>query len=96
MYFVNTKQFLNQKWGTSNPVLMRDKVFGMIRLRGYGIFSYKVNNPKTFLEEVFGTNSEFTIEGISNHLKKMIVSSLSDLIAESDIDAIDLSTKYTI
>jgi membrane protease subunit (stomatin/prohibitin family) len=94
VYFVNTKQFLNQKWGTSNPVLMRDKVFGMIRLRGYGIFSYKVNNPKTFLEEVFGTNSEFTIEGISNHLKKMIVSSLSDLIAESDIDAIDLSTKY--
>ena len=53
VYFVNTKQFLNQKWGTSNPVLMRDKVFGMIRLRGYGIFSYKVNNPKTFLEEVF-------------------------------------------
>lgn len=94
VYFVNTKQFLNQKWGTSNPVLMRDKVFGMIRLRGYGIFSYKVNNPKLFLEEVFGTNSEFTIEGISNHLKKMIVSSLSDLIAESDIDAIDLSTKY--
>ena len=56
VYFINTKQFLNQKWGTSNPVLMRDKEFGMIRLRGYGIFSYRVNNPSLFLMDIYGTN----------------------------------------
>lgn len=94
VYFINTKQFLNQKWGTSNPVLMRDKEFGMIRLRGYGIFSYRVNNPSLFLQDIFGTNGDFSVESISNHLKKMITSSLSDLIAESKIGALDLSSNY--
>lgn len=94
VYFINTKQFLNQKWGTSNPVLMRDKEFGMIRLRGYGIFSYRVNNPSLFLKDIFGTNGDFSVDSISNHLKKMITSSLSDLIAESKIGALDLSSNY--
>ena len=94
VYFINTKQFLNQKWGTSNPVLMRDKEFGMIRLRGYGIFSYRVNNPGLFLQDIFGTNGDFSVESISNHLKKMITSSLSDLIAESKIGALDLASNY--
>ena len=94
VYFINTKQFLNQKWGTSNPVLMRDKEFGMIRLRGYGIFSYRVSNPSLFLQDIFGTNGDFSVESISNHLKKMITSSLSDLIAESKIGALDLSSNY--
>ena len=94
VYFINTKQFLNQNWGTSNPVLMRDKEFGMIRLRGYGIFSYRVNNPGLFLQDIFGTNGDFSVESISNHLKKMITSSLSDLIAESKIGALDLASNY--
>lgn len=94
VYFINTKQFLNQKWGTSNPVLMRDEELGVIRLRGYGIYSYKVNNPELFLKDVFGTNSSYDTESIGNHLKKMIVSTLSDLIAESKIKALDLSIYY--
>ena len=94
VYFVNTKQFLDQKWGTSNPVLMRDKEFGMIRLRGYGIYSYRVQNPSVFLREIFGTNGDTSVEYIGGHLKKMIVSSLSDLIAESKISALDLATNY--
>ena len=73
---------------------MRDKEFGMIRLRGYGIFSYRVNNPSLFLQDIFGTNGDFSVESISNHLKKMITSSLSDLIAESKIGALDLSSNY--
>lgn len=64
VYFINTKQFLNQKWGTSNPVLMRDKEFGMIRLRGYGIFSYRVNNPSLFLQDIFGTNGDFSVDSM--------------------------------
>lgn len=94
VYFVNTKQFFDQKWGTSNPILMRDKEFGMIRLRGYGIYSYKVSNPTAFLKEVFGTNESFEVESIASHLKGIIVSSLSDLISESKIAALDLATNY--
>lgn len=94
VYFVNTKQFTDQKWGTSNPVMMRDQDFGMIRLRGYGIYSYNVNNPEKFLKEVFGTNESFDVDSIGKHLKKIIVSGLSDLIAESQIPALDLSMNY--
>ena len=94
VYFVNTKQFTDQKWGTSNPVMMRDPDFGMIRLRGYGIYSYKVKDAAIFLKEVFGTNEEFDVASISEQLKKLIVSGLTDLIAESKIPALDLAMNY--
>ena len=56
VYFINTKQFLDRKWGTSNPVMMRDAEFGMIRIRAFGVFAFRVKDPETFLKEVFGTN----------------------------------------
>lgn len=92
VYFVNTKQFTNQKWGTSNPITMRDKDFGTIRLRGYGSYSFKVSNPEVFLTELFGTNSSFTTEDINSYLKSIIVSSISDTIAESKISALDIAS----
>ncbi len=94
VYFVNTKQFINQKWGTSNPIMMRDADFGMIRLRGYGIYSYRVSDAAVFLRELFGTNSSYDTSSIENHLKKMILSGLSDLFAESQIPALDLAMHY--
>lgn len=94
VYFINTKQFINQKWGTSNPIMMRDPDFGMIRLRGYGIYSYRVTEPVVFLKELFGTNSSYDTNSIEGHLKKMIISGLSDLFAESQIPALDLSMHY--
>ncbi|ARF15921.1 SPFH domain-containing protein [Sporosarcina ureae] len=94
VYFINTKQFINQKWGTSNPIMMRDPDFGMIRLRGYGIYSYRVSEPTVFLRELFGTNSSYDTNSIEGHLKKMIISGLSDLFAESQIPALDLSMHY--
>ncbi|MDS9472974.1 SPFH domain-containing protein [Sporosarcina pasteurii] len=94
VYFVNTKQFINQKWGTSNPIMMRDPEFGMIRLRGYGIYSYRVSEPTTFLKELFGTSSSYNTSSIENHLKKMILSGLTDLFAESQIAALDLAMYY--
>ncbi|PIC75465.1 hypothetical protein CSV74_16185 [Sporosarcina sp. P19] len=94
VYFINTKQFINQKWGTSNPIMMRDPDFGMIRLRGYGIYSYRVSDPTVFLRELFGTNSSYDTNSIEGHLKKMIISGLSDLFAESQIPALDLSMHY--
>ncbi|WP_153732888.1 SPFH domain-containing protein [Sporosarcina obsidiansis] len=94
VYFINTKQFINQKWGTSNPIMMRDPDFGMIRLRGYGIYSYRVSEPVVFLRELFGTNSSYDTNSVEGHLKKMIISGLADLFAESQIPALDLAMHY--
>ena len=92
VYFVNTKQFTNQRWGTSNPITMRDKDFGTIRLRGYGSYAFKVTNPEVFMKELLGTNSTFTTDDIESYLKSIIVSSISDTIAESKISALDIAS----
>ncbi len=94
VYFVNTKQFLDCKWGTSNPVMMRDSDFGMIRLRAFGIYSFSVADPVTFLKEVFGTSDLFTVEGVTGQIKRTLVSGLSDAIAQSKIPALDLAANY--
>lgn len=94
VYFINTRQFLNQKWGTSNPVMMRDAEFGMIRLRAFGIYSFSVSDPAAFLREVFGTSALMTTEGVTGHIKRMLVSGLSDAIAQSKIPALDLAANY--
>jgi len=94
VYFVNTRQFLDQKWGTSSPVMMRDKEFGMIRLRAFGIYSFRVNDPTGFLKEVFGTAAYMTTEGVAGQVKRTLVSGLSDAIAQSNIPALDLAANY--
>ncbi len=94
LYFINTKQFLDRKWGTSNPVMMRDAEFGMIRIRAFGVYAFRVTNPETFLKEVFGTNGMFTVEDVEGQIKRQLVSGLSDAIAESKIPALDLAANY--
>lgn len=94
VYFVNTKQFTNQKWGTANPIMMRDQEFGVLRLRAFGLYSYKVVDPAKFLKELFGTNSSFQTSDIAGQLKGMIISGLSDLLGESRIAALDLAMHY--
>ena len=95
LYFINTKQFMDRKWGTSNPVMMRDAEFGMIRIRAFGSFSFRVQDPTTFMKEVFGTSSLFTVEGVEGQIKSIVVSGLSDAIAQSKIPALDLAANYT-
>ena len=94
VYFVNMRQFLDRKWGTANPVMMRDKEFGMIRLRAFGVYSFRVVDPATFLKEVFGTQALFTVDGVEGQMKRTIVSTLTDVIAESGIPALDLAAGY--
>lgn len=94
VYFINTKQFTNCKWGTTNPVMMRDAEFGMLRIRMFGTYSFKVSDPTVFLKEVFGTSALFTIDGITGQLKSKIVAGISDLLAEAAIPALDLASKY--
>lgn len=95
IYYVNTKQFTGCRWGTTNPVLMRDDDFGVIRLRGYGMYSFRVKNPETLLKEVFGTNRYYTVADIEDQLRNYIVSEVSDAIAESGIGALDLAGYYS-
>ena len=94
VYFINTKQFLDRKWGTANPVMMRDAEFGMIRIRAFGVYAFKVSDPVTFLREVFGTKHVTTAEDIEGQIKRTLVSGLSDAIAESKIPALDLAANY--
>ncbi|HBP43299.1 MAG TPA: hypothetical protein DD621_01235 [Clostridiales bacterium] len=91
VYFVNTKQFTNIKWGTSNPIAMRDKEFGTIRIKSFGTYAFRVSDPAVFLKELFGTNSTFKTEDITSYLKSMLVAAISDCIAESKISALDLA-----
>ncbi len=92
VYFINTKQFANLKWGTSNPITMRDKDFGTIRIRGYGSYAFKVEDATLFMKELFGTNPVFTTDDIASYLKSTIISSISDTIAESKISALDIAS----
>ncbi len=94
VYFVNTKQFLDRKWGTSNPVMMRDAEFGMIRIRAFGVFAFRVKDAEVFLKEVFGTNGMFTVEDVEGQIKRTLISGLSDAIAESKIPALDMAANY--
>lgn len=94
VYFVNTKQFTDLKWGTSNPVMMRDTDFGMVRLRAFGIYSMRVADPRELIKQIAGTNAHFVTEDIEGQLRRTMVSGFSDALAESKIAALDLASNY--
>ncbi|WP_256759068.1 SPFH domain-containing protein [Cohnella sp. WQ 127256] len=94
VYFLNMTNFTDQKWGTTNPVIMRDPEFGIIRMRGYGSYAIKINDPAVFLKEIFGTKQEFTTASITGYLKSIVVSGISDMIGEAKIPVADLSSSY--
>src|SRR5215211_2968222 len=94
VYFVNTKQFTDLKWGTPNPIMMRDTDFGMVRLRAFGIYSIRVSDPQAFIKEVAGTNARFITEDVEGQLKRTLVGGFSDALGESKIAALDLASNY--
>jgi membrane protease subunit (stomatin/prohibitin family) len=94
VYFVNTKQFTDLKWGTPNPVMMRDADFGMVRLRAFGIYSIRITDPRAFIKEIAGTNAHFETEDIEGQLRRTLVSGFSDAVAEAKIAALDLAAHY--
>src|SRR6266853_1076723 len=94
VYFVNTKQFTDLKWGTPNPVMMRDADFGMVRLRAFGIYSMRVSDPREMIKQIAGTNARFVTEDIEGQLKRTLVSGFSDALGESKIAALDLASNY--
>lgn len=94
VFYVNTKQFTNQKWGTKNPIMLRDAEFGPIRLRAFGSYAFRVIDSAKFLKEVVGTNQEFTTDEINEQLRNLAVTRGMDAVAESKIPVLDLASNY--
>ena len=93
VYYVNCKQIAGLKWGTQNPIMMRDAEFGNVRIRGYGVYAFRVEDAKTFMRELSGV-SDCYVSNIEGQLKPMILEALTDTIAESKISALDLAENY--
>ncbi len=94
IYFVNLRKFTDLKWGTKNPIIIRDKEFGVVRLRAFGTYEMRISDPALFLKDIVGTNGNFNVEDISNQLRNIIVSRFSNIVADSGIPVLDLASRY--
>ncbi len=94
VYFISTRQWTNQKWGTQNPVMYRDPEFGPVRLRAFGNFAFKVTDPGTFLKELVATDPSFELYEISAQFRNVVVSRFIDSIGSSKIPMLDLAGNY--
>ncbi|MDK2972416.1 MAG: hypothetical protein PWP23_2171 [Candidatus Sumerlaeota bacterium] len=91
VYFISTRRFLDLKWGTANPIIMRDREFGMVRLRAYGSFAIQVSDGAKFLREVLATDPQLQTYEIAGQLRNIIVTRFSDAVASSGIPVLDLA-----
>lgn len=94
VYFVTTRQFTELKWGTQNPVMVRDPEFGPVRLRAFGTYAMRINDPAKFLTEVVGTDANFGTEEITNQLRNIVVSRFTNLIGTVKIPVLDMAGNY--
>lgn len=85
VYFVSTRNFTDQKWGTKNPITLSDNRFGMLEIRAFGTYVIKVEDPALFIREIVGTDGQFTTEEISNQLRSLVVTRFTDAIGEADL-----------
>ncbi|MBL8087705.1 MAG: SPFH domain-containing protein [Chthonomonas sp.] len=95
VYFVNTKRYTDLKWGTMNPVMMRDAELGVVRVRAFGTYAMRVTDPAKFLQEIAGTDWQFTTDEVTEHLRNQIVSRFAEATAQAGIPVIDLSARYS-
>jgi membrane protease subunit (stomatin/prohibitin family) len=91
VYFFSTRQQLARKWGTASPVTLRDKEFGLIRLRGFGQYSYRIADPRTFFQQVSGTRDIYMVDDLDEQLRGVVVAGMTDLFAESGIPFLDMA-----
>lgn len=94
VYFVSTRTFTDRKWGTKNPIMLRDADFGIVRLRAFGTFAIKVSDPATFLRQIAGTSPRFTLEALDEQLREMVGARFADALGASKIAALDLAGNY--
>jgi len=91
IYYVNTTRFNDLKWGTKNPIMLRDPEFGPTRIRAYGTYTVRVSDPALFLTEIVGTDGEFTMDEISYQIRNIIVQEFSRVVAASGIPVLDMA-----
>jgi excisionase family DNA binding protein len=94
VYYVVTRLFTGNKWGTSNPVMMRDADFGIVRLRAYGTYDFRIVDVKKFLKEVAGTDDHFRLDEFNDTMRSRIVSVFTEALASSKIPALDVAARY--
>jgi len=95
VYFVSTRQLTDMKWGTPNPIMMRDPDFGPIRLRAFGTYTLRATDPRALLKELVGTDGVFDSDEVTELLRSVIISELADILGQSKIAALDLAAQYT-
>jgi membrane protease subunit (stomatin/prohibitin family) len=94
VYFLNTKRFTDLKWGTKNPIMVRDPEFSMVRLRAFGTYEIRIDDPSTFLKEIVGTDGHFTTDEIESQLTNLIVSKFSTILGEDETPVLDMARNY--
>jgi excisionase family DNA binding protein len=94
VYFLNTRLFTGNKWGTSNPIMMRDADFGIVRIRAFGTFDFHITDPKVFLKEVAGSDQHFRLDAFGDTMRSRIVSLFSEAIAQAKIPVLDVASRY--
>jgi excisionase family DNA binding protein len=95
VYYVITRLFTGNKWGTANPVMLRDSDFGVVRLRAFGTYDFKIVEPRTFLREVAGSDHNFRLDEFADTMRSRIVSIFSDAIASAKVPVLDVASRYT-
>ena len=95
VYYLTTRLFTGNKWGTSNPVMMRDQDFGIVRVRAFGTYDFRIVEPPKFLKEVAGTDNHFRLDEFADAMRSRIVSVFSDALASSKVPVLDVATRYS-
>lgn len=94
LYFVSTRQFIDNKWGTKNPIMKRDGEFNMVRLRAFGKFSFRITDVATFMREVFGSKGIVMTYDIVEYLSSLVTEAFAVTVGESQMAVLDLVTEY--
>jgi excisionase family DNA binding protein len=95
VYYVTSRLFTGNKWGTSNPIMMRDQDFGIVRVRAFGTFDFRITDPKLFLKEVAGSDHHFRLDEFADTMRSRIVSLFSEALAESKVPVLDVATRFS-
>jgi excisionase family DNA binding protein len=95
VYFLNTRLFTGNKWGTSNPIMLRDADFGIVRVRAFGTFDFKIVDPKIFLKEVAGSDHHFRLDEFADTMRSRIVSLFSEALGRARVPVLDLAARYS-
>ena len=91
VYFFSTRLQTNQRWGTATPITIRDKEFGAIRMRGYGIYTYKIADAKVFYQKISGTRDIYRVGDLEGQLRNTIVARMTDTFAQSSVPFLDMA-----